>query len=299
MNNNSDIMVSNIKILNDIYISHDFMSEYSGSKETIESFGEEWTFFDHNKLTYSESAANEYFDIFPLTDFKKEWKVVDVGCGTGRWARRISPYVHSLYGVDPSESINVFKNNIKSYANLYPVRAYAEKLPFVSSSIDLVISYGVLHHIKDTDKAVSEISRILKNNGYFLFYFYYNFEQRSFLFKTIFNIANLVRKIISRMPLRIKNISCDTMSILIYIPLIFSAKIVAKIFGEKWGTRIPLSSYRNKNYYIIRNDCRDRFGTPLEKRYSKSDIEQLLMKNGFKSVVFSEGIPFWHGYAVK
>ena len=65
------------------------------------------------------------------------------------------------------------------------------------------------------------------------------------------------------------------------------------------GSRLPLSGYRNKSFYIMRNDCRDRFGTPLEKRYSKSEIEALLKKYGFNEVYFSNTIPYWHGYAVK
>ena len=49
----------------------------------------------------------------------------------------------------------------------------------------------------------------------------------------------------------------------------------------------------------MRNDSRDRFGTPLEKRYSKLEIEALLKEQGFKEVYFSNNIPYWHGYAIK
>ena len=34
----------------------------------------------------------------------------------------------------------------------------------------------------------------------------------------------------------------------------------------------PLHFYRNTSFYVMRTDSRDRFGTPMEKRYSKKQI---------------------------
>lgn len=43
--------------------------------------------------------------------------------------------------------------------------ANAEELPFPSSSIDKIILIEVIEHIENDEKAISEISRVLKNNG--------------------------------------------------------------------------------------------------------------------------------------
>ena len=56
---------------------------------------------------------------------------------------------------------------------------------------------------------------------------------------------------------------------------------------------IPLSYYRDRHYYFMRTDALDRFGTRLEKRFSKEDITTMLIKAGFKEIQFSNNRPFW------
>ncbi len=299
LDKSTNSILSEYVIKNELIHSSHFVEKYTGSAKTIYSFGDEWLKFNHNSLDYSETAASEYFDIFTLNQLKKDWTVIDVGCGTGRWARRIAPKVRTLYGIEPSSAINTFIQNTKDNSNIIPIKAFAERLPFIDSSIDLALSYGVLHHIVDTEKAIKEINRVLKEKGVFLFYFYYNLDNRSYFYKLIFNISNLMRRIISKFPNPIKNLTCEILTIFIYLPLVLFTNTIIKFFGSKLAMKVPLSSYYNKPFYILRNDCRDRFGTPLEKRYSKEEIKQLLNKNNFSEVFFSNNVPYWHGYAIK
>ena len=43
----------------------------------------------------------------------------------------------------------------------------------------------------------------------------------------------------------------------------------------------------------MRTDSLDRFGTKSEKRFTKSEIENLLFISGFKDIKFTEKTPFW------
>jgi len=43
----------------------------------------------------------------------------------------------------------------------------------------------------------------------------------------------------------------------------------------------------------MRNDALDRFGTRLEKRYSRKDVLLLLEGAGLENVVFADGPPWW------
>ena len=43
----------------------------------------------------------------------------------------------------------------------------------------------------------------------------------------------------------------------------------------------------------MRTDARDRFGTPIEKRFSRKDIIKMCEISGFEKIVFSERKPFW------
>ncbi|CAN2228406.1 AdoMet_MTases domain containing protein [Candidatus Nanopelagicaceae bacterium] len=44
----------------------------------------------------------------------------------------------------------------------------AENLPFEKATFDIVLAKDTLHHFSDTDKALSEISRVLKPDGLFI-----------------------------------------------------------------------------------------------------------------------------------
>lgn len=266
---------------------------------TIDSFGDEWTRFTYSSESDFELAGAEYFDILPPNQLPKETVAVDVGCGTGRWARMVAPHVKLIFGVDPSSSLDVAQKNCLIVENFIPVRAHAESMPFKNESVDFAMSLGVLHHIPDTEGALREIHRVLKPGSKFLFYFYYNLENRPVWFKSIFWASNFCRLMISKLPNFLKNFVCELIAAIIYFPMVSICRIL-QLFGfAKLANALPLSAYSNKSYYVIRTDSRDRFGTPLEKRYSQQDITGLLESNGFKNIIFSKNQPFWHGFAVK
>ena len=56
---------------------------------------------------------------------------------------------------------------------------------------------------------------------------------------------------------------------------------------------VPLTDYRNKPFYFMKTDALDRFGTKLEKRFSKKEIIALLEEAGFEDISFSNQMPKW------
>ena len=51
---------------------------------------------------------------------------------------------------------------------------------------------------------------------------------------------------------------------------------------------------RNKSFNIVRNDALDRFGTPLEQRFSKKEITEMMENAGLEDLLFSDFTPYWH-----
>ena len=49
----------------------------------------------------------------------------------------------------------------------------------------------------------------------------------------------------------------------------------------------------------MRTDSLDRFGTRLEQRFTKKEIEEMLKDSGFEKISFSEKAPFWVSLAYK
>jgi hypothetical protein len=56
---------------------------------------------------------------------------------------------------------------------------------------------------------------------------------------------------------------------------------------------IPLSFYRHRSFYVMRTDALDRFGTKLEKRFTKTEISQMMERAGLENLVFSDRAPYW------
>ena len=43
----------------------------------------------------------------------------------------------------------------------------------------------------------------------------------------------------------------------------------------------------------MRTDSRDRFGTPLEQRFTRSEIKSMMQEAGLDEIHFSNQSPFW------
>ena len=136
----------------------------------------------HNKLQsksksrfeniFYKALYNMYEDFSIYASEKAKNKIVlDYGCGAGNVSRKITvANPLKLFGIDISEvSINNAIENAKKL-NLkinYSVDN-CEKTQFKAKSFDLVFGSGILHHL-NLKKSVSEINRILKNNGEMVF----------------------------------------------------------------------------------------------------------------------------------
>jgi NDP-sugar pyrophosphorylase family protein len=62
---------------------------------------------------------------------------------------------------------------------------------------------------------------------------------------------------------------------------------------------LPLSYYRNHSLYTMKTDSRDRFGTPLEKRFTREQIREMMEQAGLQNIVFREKEPFWCAVGTK
>lgn len=95
-------------------------------------------------------------------------RVLDVGCGTGYWARLLIPRGVIYQGVDISpRSVDVARRSVEAlgFSSSGIQVGNAEDLPFADGSFDHVVSEGVIHHSPDTQRCIQEIHRVLRANG--------------------------------------------------------------------------------------------------------------------------------------
>ena len=64
-------------------------------------------------------------------------------------------------------------------------------------------------------------------------------------------------------------------------------------------SNLPLSHYRDKSFYTMRTDALDRFGTRLEHRFTRSEIEAMMAEAGLVDIRFRENEPFWVACGIK
>ncbi len=114
------------------------------------------------KLTIKDQAPDCEISInkpvYILSDLVKNKKVVDIGCGYGANKKLVESLGGEWVGVEPFEG------------GAHTVVADAQNLPFENNSFDVAIMDAVLEHIPEVEKAIAEVSRVLKPGGLFVGY---------------------------------------------------------------------------------------------------------------------------------
>jgi ubiquinone/menaquinone biosynthesis C-methylase UbiE len=235
---------------------------------------------------------NEYFSIFPWDKLPENSVGLDLGCGSGRWALKVSPKVSLLHCVDASiDALDVAKNNLAEMKNCQFHLASVDNIPLPDESMDFAYSLGVLHHIPDTVSGMKACVAKLKKGAPFLIYLYYAFDNKPVWYRLIWKLSEPGRFFISRMTFPIRYLISQIIALLVYFPLARFSKLIHKLgFSVE---SFPLSYYRERTFYVMRTDSLDRFGTRLEKRYTKSAILKMMEEAGLKNIVFRDSKPNW------
>lgn len=265
-------------------------------------FGDEWSRFDQSSLP--QAAQREifasYFRKFPWEKLPPGAVGADFGCGSGRWAALVAPRVRRLICVDASEAaLQVARRNLGQHENCEFIWSSVADMPIPDGSLDFGYSLGVLHHLPDTAAGLVSCARTLREGAPFLLYLYYRFDNRPVWYRALWVLSNLGRVAISRLPLRFRYWATQLIAALIYWPLARLASLAQRVGVE--ARHFPLAFYADQPYYVMRTDALDRFGTRLEQRFTRAEIEGLMRAAGLERIEFNEEAPFWCavGYRAK
>jgi glycosyltransferase involved in cell wall biosynthesis/SAM-dependent methyltransferase len=263
-------------------------------RATVRDFGREWQRFDQDSVGEAELSRlfQEYFAIFPWHSLPEHAVGFDAGCGSGRWAALVAPRVGHLYCVDASsDALTVAQRKLANQANVSFYEASLDAIPLADGSMDFGYSLGVLHHLPDPFAGLAACVRKLKPGAPMLVYIYYAFDNRPAWFRLMWRASDWLRRALAKAPFQLKSIVAELFAATIYLPLARGAHFFA-CFGlnvANW----PLSAYRWRSYYSMRTDALDRFGTRLEHRMTKAQIEAMMASAGLRNIRFSNAVPFW------
>ncbi|MCK5416144.1 class I SAM-dependent methyltransferase [Candidatus Parcubacteria bacterium] len=99
--------------------------------------------------------------------FGRDEKVLDIGGGAGNWTNilREENITTNIYALDISRAVLDERNkeDVCTEGDM-------EKLPFDNDYFDCSMFFASLHHVYNTELAMSEASRVTKSNGSIVFY---------------------------------------------------------------------------------------------------------------------------------
>lgn len=266
----------------------------------VKGFGDEWQRFDQSGLSRAELSQifDSYFRVFPWHLLPPQAVGFDAGTGSGRWAAFVAPRVGRLHCVDASaQALEVARRNLSAFSNCEFHHATINNMPIADASMDFGYSLGVLHHIPDAAAALAACVAKLKPGAPFLAYLYYAFDNQPRTYRAIWKLSEVFRATLSRAPRWLRLAGSEVLAATVYFPLARTALVL-----ERLGVNVksfPLSFYRRRSYYVMRNDSLDRFGTALERRFTRAQVKEMMERAGLRDIVFSEEAPFWCAAGVK
>jgi SAM-dependent methyltransferase len=142
-------------------------SEADVEHRTIRDFGEQWTAYRDNSGYYG--SPDLFRDVFgallPQLPLERA-RVADVGAGTGRFVRiLLQAGASHVTAVEPSDAFSVLRENTADLSDrITYLNAPGDRLP-PTGDMDLVFSYGVLHHVPDPTPVVRAALQALRPGG--------------------------------------------------------------------------------------------------------------------------------------
>lgn len=194
-----------------------------------------------------------------LVCIRPEWfagqRVLDAGCGTGRWTVGLLQLGADVVASDFSEhALERTQENVAALctseeaARLTTTRADLLELPddLAGERFDLVFSFGVLHHTGDTRQALANVAALTEQDGVLFLYLY---GQRSLSKRTRASLA-VQRAVLAPLP-----------------------------FGAK-RRAIALLRPRSDLHQVF-----DSLSPTINTRHTFAEVEQWLREDGFDDVV--------------
>lgn len=101
----------------------------------------------------------------------KDKNIVEVGCGRGGGLAYVTSSFEpsSAQGLDLDKHAVAFSNSYYDLPNMSFVQGDALNLPFETGSCDVVMNVESSHRYPDMNQFLSEVKRVLKPGGHFLF----------------------------------------------------------------------------------------------------------------------------------
>ena len=139
-------------------------------QEHLASFGLQWNKYevahdDEDRATFRAKTG------FALDDLKG-LRVLDAGCGGGRYSKVAGEAGAHVVGADHSSAVEKAQKLCAHLDNVDLLQADLKRLPLKEASFDRVFSIGVMHHDRVTRDVFDAVAKLVKPGGMYSVWLY-------------------------------------------------------------------------------------------------------------------------------
>jgi len=130
--------------------------------------------YDKSWRSGLKSGREEYGNLQTNLEFlaqidllRPNHRILEIGCGIGSIVVELTKQGYDITGSDISHEAIAY--GLKKYGDIKLEVQAAEILQYENETFDIVLSFDLFEHIAQVDKHLSEVFRVLRHGGYYLF----------------------------------------------------------------------------------------------------------------------------------
>ncbi|SNQ62992.1 methyltransferase domain-containing protein [Candidatus Methanoperedens nitratireducens] len=222
------------------YPVRDYIPRFVKEDNYAASFGLEWNKHSRtqiDKFNGTNISRDRFYSQTKWDKDLKNQKILEVGCGAGRFTQIAIETGAEVYSFDLSTAVDACLANNGTAKNLHIFQASIYELPFQKGYFDKIFCFGVLQHTPDVKKAFSSLVPYLKPGGEIVVDIYKKSVRNYFQSKYFLRIFT-------------KQVDSTKLYILLtkVVPVLLPASSALKkipAFGNSLSSLIPIINYKN------------------------------------------------------
>ena len=196
-------------------------------------------------------------------------RVLDAGCGMGRFAEVASRWGGEVTAVDLSLAVEAARDNLGDRPNVRIYQANLFALPFKPASFDVIYSIGVLHHTPNCEAAFRNLVRYLAPGGIIVTWLY---EQDHGLWM---RCSDAYRRVTTRLPSRVLHALAH-----VAIPWYYLTKLPA--LGRACYTILPISTHPKAEWRVL--DTFDWYSPKYQSKHTYPEVARWFESEGLSRI---------------
>ena len=269
------------------YIIHNYIPRFVPESNYADNFGLQWNRFSKTQLDSFSGIPISSSRFWKATGWqpqslKDRW-VLDIGCGSGRFAEIALEAGAHVIALDYSTAVDACWDNLRHHERLYVVQGDIFSLPFKKGTFDYIYCFGVMQHTPNVEAAFKSIPYFCSVGGRVAVDFYWR------RLRTMLHVKYLLRPFTSR--LEQEKLFYIIERWVPYMLRLSNFFRVVPFFGRILQRLVPVANYhgiyplnniQHKEWSLL--DTFDMLSPKYDSPQSKKTINRWMNEAGFSEI---------------